>query len=145
MVALVIVAVLVGLLLPVQAGINAQLRWTVGHPLTAAFVSFLVGTIGLGLLLLLARVPGLPSRALIEAPAWHWVGGLLGAVYVAAAVVLAPRLGAATLIASIVTGQMLTSIALDHFGWVGFAQHPASLPRLVGGALIVIGVVLIRK
>lgn len=143
--ALIIVAVLIGLLLPVQAGANAQLRSTLGHPLTTAFVSFLVGTLALGLLLLVARVPAVPTRSLAQAPAWHWVGGLLGAVYVAAAVVLAPRLGAATLIASIVTGQMLASIALDHFGWVGFEHHPASWPRLLGGALIILGVALIRK
>jgi transporter family-2 protein len=145
MMALIVVAVLIGLLLPVQAGVNAQLRLTLGHPLTTAFVSFAVGTLGLGLLLLFARVPAVSARSVAEAPAWHWVGGLLGAVYIAAAVVLAPRLGAATMIASIVTGQMLASVALDHFGWVGFAQHPASLPRLLGAVLIVVGVTLIRK
>jgi len=145
MIALILVAILIGLLLPVQAGVNAQLRLTLGHPLTTAFVSFAVGTLGLGLLLLMARVPGVAVRSLAQAPAWHWIGGLLGAVYIAAAVVLAPRLGAATMIASIVTGQMLASIALDHFGWVGFPQHAASLPRLVGAVLIVVGVTLIRK
>jgi transporter family-2 protein len=66
-------------------------------------------------------------------------------VYIAAAVVLAPRLGAATMIASIVSGQMLASVALDHFGWVGFPQHSATLPRLLGALFIVVGVALIRK
>lgn len=145
MMALIVVAVVIGLLLPVQAGVNAQLRLTLGHPLTTAFVSFAVGTLGLGLLLLFARVPAVSLRSLEQAPAWQWVGGLLGAVYIAAAVVLAPRLGAATMIASIVTGQMLASVALDHFGWVGFPQHAATLPRLLGAVLIVVGVALIRK
>lgn len=143
--ALVLVAVLIGLVLPVQAGVNAQLRVSLGHPLTTAFVSFLIGTIALGLLLVLARVPLPASRAATQAPGWQWIGGLLGAVYIAAAVVLAPRLGAATLIASVVTGQMLGSLVLDHFGWVGFTEHPVSLPRLAGALLVVAGVALIRR
>jgi transporter family-2 protein len=143
--ALVLVAMLVGLVLPVQAGVNAQLRLSLGHPITTAFVSFLIGTVALGLLLFLARVPLPGPRAAAPAPGWAWVGGLLGAGYIAAAVVLAPRLGAATLIASVVTGQMLGSLVLDHFGWVGFAQHPVSLPRLAGALLVVAGVALIRR
>lgn len=143
--AYILLAVLVGLVLPVQAGVNAQLRLSLGHPLTTAFVSFAVGTLALAAILLLARVPLPSARAASAAPGWHWIGGLLGAAYIAAAVVLAPRLGAATLIASVVMGQMLASLLLDHFGWVGFAQHPIDLPRIAGAALVVLGVVLIRR
>jgi transporter family-2 protein len=145
MMALVLLAVLVGLALPVQAGVNAQLRLSLGHPLTTAFVSFLVGTVALGLVVLLARVPLPGSRAMTGVPGWHWIGGLLGAVYIVAAVVLAPRLGAATMIASVVAGQMLASVVLDHFGWIGFPEHPASAGRLLGMLLIVLGVILIRR
>ena len=142
---LVLLAVLVGLILPVQAGVNAQLRLTVGHPLNAAFVSFAVGTLALALFLVLARVPLPNARTVALAPGWHWIGGGLGAVYIAAAIVLAPRLGAATLIASVVTGQMLSSLVLDHFGWVGFAQQPLTLARFAGAILVVAGVALIRR
>ncbi|HEY7682169.1 MAG TPA: DMT family transporter [Gemmatimonadales bacterium] len=143
--ALILVALLVGLVLPVQAGVNAQLGITLGHPLTTAFVSFLVGTLALAALVLLARVP-LPSlRIVLETPSWYWVGGLLGALYIAAAVVLAPRLGATTMIASVVAGQMLASLVLDHFGWVGFAEHHATPSRLAGVILVVAGVLLVRR
>lgn len=142
--AFVLLAVLVGLLLPVQAGVNAQLRLALGHPLTTALVSFLVGTIALGILVLVTGVPVPGSRAVAQVPGWQWIGGLLGAVF-AAAVILAPRLGAATMIASVVAGQMLASIVLDHFGWIGFPPHPVSGARVAGVALIVVGVVLLRK
>lgn len=141
----VLLAVLIGLVLPVQAGANSQLRLTVGHPLSAAFVSFAVGTLALALFMALARVPVPSARMVALAPAWHWTGGLLGAAYITAAVVLAPRLGAATLIASVVMGQMLASLVLDHFGWVGFAQQPVTAARLVGAVLVVAGVALIRR
>ena len=58
---------------------------------------------------------------------------------------LAPRLGAAALIAALVAGQMMASLIVDHFGWVGFAQHAVTPLRPAGAALIVVGVILVRR
>jgi transporter family-2 protein len=141
----ILVAIFVGLLLSVQAGVNAQLRVALGHPLSAAFISFLVGTLVLTVALVATSAP-LPLPAAIgRTPVWQWSGGLLGAVYIVAAVILAPRLGAATLIASVVCGQMLASLVLDHFGWVGFTEHPVNPLRLLGAVLVIAGVILIRR
>jgi transporter family-2 protein len=145
MMILVLCAALIGVLLPVQAGVNAELRHAVGSPLGTAFASFLVGTVALGIVGILARSPVPDLRTLGAVPAWQWLGGLLGAVYITGAVVLAPRLGAATMIAAIVAGQMLSSVVLDHFGWVGFARHSATPARLVGAALVILGVRLIQR
>ena len=144
MLALLLLAAVAGSLLPVQAGINAQLRFTLINPLAATLVSFLVGTAALGVVVLGARVPLPPIAVMERAPWWHWTGGLLGAVYVALVIVLAPRLGAATLIAAVVAGQMLASLVLDQYALVGFAAHPTSLQRLVGAALVIGGVALVR-
>lgn len=125
-------ALLTGAFLPVQAGINASLRTSLGHPTVAALASFLVGTAGLFAWNLVSRA-GLPGAdTLGRVPAWQWTGGLIGAVYVLSAIVLAPRLGAATLIATVVAGQMIASLVLDHFGWVGYAQHAMNGWRLAG-------------
>jgi bacterial/archaeal transporter family-2 protein len=145
MIGLIVVAVIVGVILPVQAGVNAQLRSALGHPLAAALVSFTVGTVGLGVLALALRTPVPFAAALGRSPWWHWVGGLLGAIYVAGTIVLAPRLGAATLIAAVVAGQMLASLVLDQYGWVGFAAHPVTLARALGAALVVTGVILVQR
>jgi bacterial/archaeal transporter family-2 protein len=142
---LILAAILVGLLLPVQAGVNAQLRLALVHPLSTAFISFLVGTVALGALVLLGRYPLPLARAAGVVPPWQWTGGLLGALYIFAAVVLAPRLGAATLIASVVAGQMVGSIVLDHFGWVGFQVHELNPARLLGALLVIAGVILVRR
>ena len=144
MLILVFVAFLVGVMLPVQAGVNAQLRIGLGHPLLAAFVSFAVGTVALGLVAFAtrARLSGAPLSAI---PWYQWTGGLFGAFYIAAAVVLAPRLGAAALIAAVVAGQMIASLVLDSRGWVGFTQQPLTATRLCGGLLVIAGVVLINR
>ena len=133
-----------GSVLPFQAGMNAQLAHWIHSPIRAAFVSFFVGMIALLVLSVLVWRP-LPSGARLgHAPWWVWIGGVLGAFYVAGSIVAAPKLGAATLIAVVVAGQSLASLLVDQYGWVGFDEHHASAGRIVGMALIVAGVALVR-
>jgi transporter family-2 protein len=137
-------AVAAGAMLPFQFGVNAQLSHWVGSPIRAAFVSFLVGAIALLIVSAFVRKP-MPSFARLgDVPWWVWLGGLLGAFYVAGSIVTAPKLGAVTLAAAIIFGQTLTSVLVDQFGWVGFKEHHASPGRLIGVALVAGGVVLVR-
>src|SRR6266540_1218161 len=123
-----------GVVLPFQAGVNAQLADWLHSPVRAAFVSFLVGTVVLLAAAALVFKP-LPSSGRIgDAPWWVWIGGALGAFYVAGSIVSAPKLGAATLI----------SLVVDHFGWVGFEPKHVSAGRLAGMALVGAGVALVR-
>jgi len=142
---LILCAFLIGIGLPVQSGINAQLRLGVGQPLLAAVISFLVGTLALLGLNVALRVPLPTGETVARIPLWHWVGGLLGAAYIYAAVILAPRLGAATLIAATVAGQMVASVVLDHFGLIGFAPQPLTTGRAAGVLLVIGGVLLIQR
>jgi transporter family-2 protein len=137
-------AVAAGAMLPFQFGVNAQLSHWVGSPIRAAFVSFLVGTIALLVISAFVRKP-LPSLdRLGNVPWWVWIGGLLGAFYVAGSIVTAPKLGAVTLAAAIIFGQTVASVLVDQFGWVGFKEHHAAPGRLAGVALVAVGVVLVR-
>ena len=145
MTVLLLIAIVIGALLPVQTGINAQLRIFLGHPITTALVSFLVGAIGLLVAVLSLGIPMPLGAAWSQTSWWQWTGGLLGAIYIAGAVVLAPRLGAGTLIAAVVGGQMIASLVLDHFGLVGFPEHPISGARLLGATLVILGVALIQR
>ena len=132
-----------GAMLPLQFGINAELARWLDSPLRASLVSFAVGT----LVLLVVTAPllrGAPLAKAGEAPWWVWIGGALGAFYVLGSVVVAPQLGAVTLVALILAGQATASLLVDHFGWVGFEEHPVTPGRLVGVALLAAGVVLVR-
>ena len=145
MAGLLLLAVFVGLLLPVQTGVNAQLRTSLGHPIATALVSFGVGVVGLLVAVLWLRIPVPLAEAWSQSAWWQWSGGLLGAIYIALVVVLAPRLGAGTTIAAVVGGQMVASLMLDHFGWIGFPEHPVSALRLLGACLVILGVALIQR
>lgn len=143
---LILIGLVIGVFLPLQAGVNVRLGQVAGHPAIAALISFSIGTIVLGFVSLGLRPPwpDLLSR-LGEAPWWAWMGGVLGANYVLAAIILAPRLGAATLIALTVTGQMVSSIVIDHYGILGYPVHPISIGRIAGAALLVVGMLLIQR
>lgn len=135
---------LAGAATALQAPINARMMIAVGSPVNAAFMSFLVGTVALGVLAfsLQARPDMAAARAL---PPWAWLGGLCGAVFVAAAAWGVPRLGVATTITLMVAGQLILSLALDHFGAFGVPQQPLNLTRIAGVALVVGGVLLVRR
>lgn len=140
-----LLAVLAGSLLPLQAGINASLRTFLQHPMLAAITNFLVGLTLLVTCAAAMRVP-LPTAAQIaQAPWWSWVGGSMGATLVLSGVLLSHRLGAATFVACIILGQLSASVALDHFGLVGFPQHSVTAPRVLGLCLLAAGVYLIRR
>jgi len=144
MVPYLLLAVVAGSCLPTQAGINAQLCLWTRSPILAAAISFAVGTLGLVLYAVFLRIP-LPAMTTLSGyPWWIWSGGVWGAFFVAAMVVLAHKMGAASMVALEVFGQMLTSAFLDHFGLLGYAVHPLNGCRLQGIGLIIGGVALIR-
>jgi transporter family-2 protein len=134
-----------GISIALQQVLNANLRTELGSPWWAGFVSYLVGTLAMLAAVLITRTPWL-SGAAVERTSWaSWTGGMFGAVFIATVILTVPRLGAATVLALIVVGQMLGSLAFDHFGLLGLPQQEASPTRLVGAALLVIGVVLIAR
>jgi transporter family-2 protein len=139
-----VLALSAGAVLPLQAGINSQLRTYAGSPLIAAFISFLVGTVLLFAMTLVLRLPWPSLSALAQAPWWAWLGGLLGAILVFLAIVLAEQLGAAVMVALIITGQMIVSLLLDHYGLVGYTRNTLSPARIIGTVLLLSGVFLIR-
>ena len=139
-----LLATLAGAGLPVQLGMNNHIRIMTGSPMTAAFISFLTGTALLALYVVLLRQP-LPTPLQIgNAPWWIWLGGVVGVFYIVVAIVIAPKIGPAVLFSLVVAGQLINSVVIDHFGLFGYEVHHVSPLRVVGVAMLVGGVVLIR-
>jgi transporter family-2 protein len=136
-------ALLGGVLNTVQAGSNATLAKVLGQPILAALTVTVLNAI-----LYLAVAPfvgvALPrSGAVASVPWWAWLGGLFGAVYVLVSIFFAEKLGAAIFIGLTVTAGIVTSVAMDHYGLVGFKQHAANWPRLLGAAIMIGGLALV--
>ncbi len=111
-------AAAVGVLLPLQALINARLGQATEGALFASFASFFVGTLVLAVALLATRTPLPGLRTLAGLPAWIWAGGLIGALFVLCATVLVPKLG---------------------------AVRPMDAWRVLGAVLVAIGAVLVLR
>ena len=140
-----VLALLVGAGLVVQVAFNMAVSRALGSAPLAALGNFIVGTVLLVLLLTAFRVDW-PTREQFSAvPWWAWLGGTLGAAYVATATFTGPRLGALLLLALTVGGQMIASIIVDHYGLLGFAREPVDATRLVGVVLLLGGIFLIAR
>jgi len=140
-----LLALIVGCLLPVQASINAKLGTFLKAPLMAALVNFIVGGFILLTVIIGTRTPNNIVLAIKEAPVYAWIGGLMGCIYVTSIIFLVPRLGAALSFGLIIAGQMVFSLALDHFGLFGVPVQPINWGRIAGVFLIFAGILLIQK
>jgi bacterial/archaeal transporter family-2 protein len=138
-------ALLAGMMLPLQTGVNSQLARLVGNSTLAATISFLVGTLALLLYSVVLRLPLPAVSEVARAPFWIWTGGLLGAFFIVTTTTLAAKMSITVMVGLIIAGQMLVSLVLDHYGLLGFPVQPISLWRVVGVLLLLAGVVLIRK
>ena len=133
-----------GAFVALQAPTNAMLAKAGGSPILAALISFVVGTVAL--LIVWVASGNRPGTAAFAGLPWYaWVGGLYGAVFVAIAAYAAPKIGVAALITIAIAGQIAMALWLDHVGAMGLAKEPINLGRLLGAALVVAGVVLVRR
>ncbi len=130
-----------GVAIAAQAAINGQLAANLGgYPIVAAFVSFALGTLVLGVLAVSAGGFGAALPQFGNQPLWRLTGGLLGAGAIFCTVLLAPRLGLATLLALVIAGQLVSAITIDHFGLLGVATRTATPARFIGAAITICGV-----
>ncbi|MBA1203314.1 DMT family transporter [Pseudomonas capeferrum] len=139
-----VIAVVAGAAVPFQAGSNAALGRALGHPLWATLSSLTVSVLVVVPLMLLMRVPAPALGAAAQGPTWWWLGGVAGVAYITAALVLTPKLGAASFIVSVIAGQMLASLLIDHYGLMGLAPKPIGLGRFAGVALILLGMIVVQ-
>ena len=142
---LVLLAIVAGSVLPVQAALNARMGKAVGDPVYAALISFVVGSIGLFIYCLITKVD-LSQISHAGSVDWSvWSAGFLGAFYVAAVIILVPKIGAALTFGLIISGQLGLSLIMDHYGLLGLNVHSFNWQRMVGVLLIIGGVLLIRN
>jgi bacterial/archaeal transporter family-2 protein len=134
----------VGTLLALQAAANVQLSTAMASPFGASTLQLAIGAV---LLVALATLAGsVGAFALLdEAEPWHLAGGLGSAIYITAGILLFPRLGALVAVGLFIAGQMLASLALDGFGWLGVARDGPGAPELAGAAAVITGAWLIVR
>ncbi len=140
-----LVALVGGGLIALQAPINAEVAARLGHPLSAATMSFCVGTIALIVLTLLFARSSTNLGALQSMPLYMLLGGgLLGAIYVTVTLMLAPKIGVAALMALGIAGQLTAGLLLDRFGMFDLVERGLTAGRLSGAVLVLVGALMVR-
>jgi transporter family-2 protein len=141
---LMLVAAIIGCLAAIQPVINGRLGREVGDYGLAAMISVATSTTCMLIYILITR-PGLPSAESLKAgPWWMWTGGIIGAFYVAVSLGVVAKLGATTLASVVLFGQLTAALISDHYGLFGLNPHEISVQRLIGVAMLLGGVALIR-
>ncbi|AKM10408.1 DMT family transporter [Croceicoccus naphthovorans] len=132
-----------GLGIPVFAALNSSLSSQLGGPIAATAAAFAVG---FAVALVLLAVNGLPSREVLhfERP-WIWFGALFILLYATTVSFAAPRIGVGNAIFFVLLGQLVAAAAIDHFGWLGAIPSALTGQRLLGIAVMALGVYLARK
>ena len=141
----ILLAVASGAGLVVQQALNANFRIALSSAALSGFVSYFVGTFCMVALTLALHDPLPTTAVLTRVPWWMWSGGLFGATYIGLSILLLPKLGATAFVGLLIAGQMITSLVFGNYGWLGLAQRSVDMPRLIGVALLIGGVVLIRR
>ena len=134
-----------GLLQAAGAPINGQLKASLVNPWLASGVSFLLVTF-LAIALFCIQPTPLPTLDDLRSMKW-WapLGGTVGAVAVFAGLMLVQKVGVGTLNGLTICANLITSVAIDHFGLIGVAEHPLTWLRLLGALLMVTGVALVMR
>jgi len=133
----------VGGLIALQPPINAGLGRATGN-LSAALVSFAVGTLLLALIVaLVGQAGGLSSTFDVR---WYYlIGGLLGAGYVTVALIAVSSIGAGGVAAATITGQLTAAVVIDRLGILGLEETPFSAARIAGVVLLLAGTFLVVR
>lgn len=138
-------AVVVGALVSAQPPLNAILSRALGSAYGASAISIFVAFLSILAVLAISGAGTLSRAALASVPWWVYLAGVVGAVFVASGVVIAPVTGALVFFVCVVTGQLLGSLLADHFGAFGLAVREITPQRLLGLALVVGGAILVQR
>lgn len=132
-----------GLGIPVLAALNSDLGRQLGSPIVATWVTFMVGMVlATGILL----ATGLPvvERFTFERPQIYF-GVVFMLFYILSITWAAPSIGLGNAIFFVLLGQIVAAAAIDHFGWLGAIQSALTPKRLLGIAVMALGLYLARK
>ena len=128
----------------VMAVVNARLGLLLGGPFWAAAAQFTVALSAVLVVALATRQPSPVTTGIGSAPWWLWAGGLFSATFIVVSILLTPRLGVALTLATIIVGQLSAALIVDHYGLFGGTVIRISPARVLGVALLLVGITLIR-
>ena len=132
-------ALIAGAFIPLIGILNGRVGRALGEPFYATVMLFGVAII-LALVVSVVFGKAAPSvQNLQTLRPMDYTAGFIVAFYVISATVLAGKIGVANFIVMAVSGQIMFSLMIDHFGLFGAPVKPINMTQLVGAVLLLIG------
>lgn len=134
-----------GLAVSVQPPINAVMARGLDSPLLAVSISLSISLV-IATIMWLSWGKGIGDISQVKVlPWWVIIGGVVGVMFVAGSVVVAPALGVALFFVCVVAGQLIGSTIIDQFGMFGLIVKPLNMMKLVGIGLVLLGAALVQN
>ena len=138
------IMLLAGVGIPILAALNAGLGLRIGSAPAASVIAL---SVAMSAALVTTLATGTVPRG-IEwsgiAPHFY-LGGLFMAFYLLSITFIAPKFGVGNAVFFVLLGQIASAAAIDHFGLFGADRASIGGMRILGIALMAVGVFLARK
>ena len=139
-----LIALVLGFCTPLQTAANSRMRQLVSSAPLSTLISFAVSTIVLIIVALIASIPLMPSQqAFHDAPWWSWFIGVIPLITITIAIHLFKEIGQLQAMVIPMFSQLIFSLCIDHFGWLGARVMPLGWQRVIGALLLIVGVTMV--
>jgi bacterial/archaeal transporter family-2 protein len=139
-----VLTMFLGVVLTVHLAMNGKVGAAVGNPKMGNMVFWCIGAIGA----IAIGLSGWDSGALNGVKSVNpllLTAGLMGASLVFGIAWLFPQVGAANATLALLFGQIVSSMVLSHFGWLGSPLQPMTMRSVAGAAIMLAGVMLATR
>jgi len=139
-----VLTIFLGVILTVHLAMNGKVGAAVGNPRMGNMVFWCIGAIGA----IVIGLSGWDSGALTGVKSVNpllLTAGLMGASLVFGIAWLFPQVGAANATLALLFGQIVSSMVLSHFGWLGSPLQPMTLRSVAGAAIMLAGGILATR
>lgn len=143
---LILLSILAGAAIALQALLNAHLGQLLSSSLLATLIAFLCGALYLlgAALIFVREVPTVGTLQSI--PIYLWItGGFFSAFAVASFYYLVPKMGIASMLSYSLSGQLLFGLVASHFGWFHLPVSAISPTKIAGLVAMIAGIFMINK
>jgi bacterial/archaeal transporter family-2 protein len=138
--------IVVGLVGGIAVGLQGPMAGFMGQrigPIGSSFILHFGGAVISAILILFGI--GADFKNIRELPLPYFIAGGFGVILYLSFAYTLPRVGVVTTTVLLLLAQMIIGLVLDHYGWMGVAQHPVSFSRILGIGVILVGAFLASR
>ena len=134
-------ALLMGVVMSIYLPMNSSVSKHLGSPITANVTFFLVALItSIFIFFVFGKVDTISK--LKDVPVYLYVTGVISAFIVLGTTFLIPHIGARKCFILMISGQIVMSMVVSHFGLLTSPQDPITIKKIIGASFVISGSII---